>query len=182
MGGKDNFEKRLDEFFRIPLQSTKHVFWEKFPDMTGLIGQFSVGNQLIFYVPYLYNFTDSPWKTQKWTRQILDVWFKDNIFGVPGDEDAGAMSSFVVFSFMGFYPVQPGIPMYAITSPVFEKVSIALQNGKTFTIIAKNASKKNKYIQSATLNGKRLQTLWFSHDELMNGGTLKLEMGDKIYL
>ena len=72
--------------------------------------------------------------------------------------------------------------MYAITSPVFEKVSIALQNGKTFTIIAKNASKKNKYIQSATLNGKRLQTLWFSHDELMNGGTLKLEMGDKIYL
>lgn len=181
MGGKDNFEKRLDEFFRIPLQSTKHFFWNRFPDMTGLIGQFSMGNQLIFYVPYLYNFTDSPWKTQKWTRFILDVWFKDDIFGVPGDEDGGAMSSFVVFSSMGFYPVQPGIPMYAITSPVFKKVSIALQNGKTFTIIANNASKKNKYIQSATLNGNRMQTLWFSHDNLMNGGTLILEMGEKPY-
>ena len=179
MGGKEKFEKRLDEFFRIPLESTKHVFWYRFPDMTGLIGQFSIGNELIFYVPYLYNFTDSPWKTQKWTRFILDVWFKDDIFGVPGDEDAGAMSSFVVFTAMGFYPVQPGIPMYAITSPVFEKVSIALHNGKTFTIIANNSSKKNKYIQSATLNGNKLQSLWFSHDDLIGGGTLVLEMGEK---
>ena len=179
MGGKEKFEKRLDEFFRIPLESTKHVFWYRFPDMTGLIGQFSIGNQLIFYVPYLYNFTDSPWKTQKWTRFILDVWFKDDIFGVPGDEDAGAMSSFVVFTAMGFYPVQPGIPMYAITSPVFEKVSIALHNGKTFTIIANNSSKKNKYVQSATLNGNKLQSLWFSHDDLIGGGTLVLEMGEK---
>ena len=179
MGGKENFEKRLDEFFRIPLESTKHAFWYRFPDMTGLIGQFSMGNQLIFYVPYLYNFSGSPWKTQKWTRFILDVWFKDNIFGVPGDEDAGAMSSFVVFSAMGFYPVQPGVPLYTITSPVFEKVSIALQNGKTFTIIAKNSSQKNKYIQSATLNGTSLQTPWFTHNDIVNGGTLVFEMGEK---
>ncbi|MDR1402576.1 MAG: GH92 family glycosyl hydrolase [Tannerellaceae bacterium] len=179
MGGKDSFDKRLDEFFRIPLQSTKHAFWNRFPDMTGMIGQFSMGNQLIYFVPYLYNFTASPWKTQKWTRFILDVLFKDNIFGVPGDEDAGALSSFVVFTAMGFYPVQPGTPLYAITSPVFEKVSIALHNGKTFTIIAHNASKTNKYIQSATLNGKPLQTPWFSHDELVNGGILQFEMGEK---
>jgi predicted alpha-1,2-mannosidase len=138
-----------------------------------------MGNQVLYHVPYLYNFTDSPWKTQKWTRFIFDVWFKDNIFGVPGDEDAGALSSVAVFSAMGFYPVQPGMPVYAITSPVFEKVSIALHNGKTFTIIAHNASKRNKYIQSATLNGKPLQTPWFTHDDLMNGGMLVFEMGEK---
>lgn len=179
MGGKSNIEKRLDGFFREPLQSTKAQFWYRFPDMTGLIGQFSMGNQVAYHVPYLYNFTDSPWKTQKWTRFVLDVWFKDNIFGVTGDEDAGALMSSVVFTYMGFYPVQPGIPMYAITSPVFEKVSIALHNGKTFTIIAKNASKKKKYIQSATLNGKKLQTPWFSHEDINNGGTLVFEMGEK---
>lgn len=179
MGGREPFEKRLDELFRIPLESTKAAFWYKFPDMTGMIGQFSVGNEQTFYIPYLFNYTGSPWKTQKWTRQILDVWFKDNIFGVPGDEDGGAMSAFVVFSAMGFYPVQPGVPMYTIGSPVFEKVSIALPNGKTFTILAHNASTKNKYIQSATLNGNTLQTPWFSHDDLVGGGTLVFEMGEK---
>ena len=179
MGGKEKFEARLDEFFRMPLESTKHVFWYGFPDMTGLIGQFSMGNELIFYVPYLYNYTDSPWKTQRWTRLILDVWFKDDIFGVSGDEDGGAMMSFVVFTAMGFYPIQPGIPVYTITSPVFEKVSIALPNGKSFTIIARNASAKNKYIQSATLNGSLLHVPLFSHDDLVNGGTLVLEMGEK---
>ena len=179
MGGKKNFEQRLDEFTRVPLQSTKAQFWSRFPDQTALIGQFSMGNQVNYFIPYLYNFTDSPWKTQKLTRHVLDVWFKDNIFGVTGDEDAGALMSVVVFSAMGFYPVTPGIPLYAITSPVFEKVSIDLQNGKTFTIIAKNSSKRNKYIQSAKLNGNPLQTMWFSHDDLINGGTLVLEMGEK---
>ena len=113
------------------------------------------------------------------TRLILDTWFQDNIFGVPGDEDGGSMSAFVVFSAMGFYPLKPGIPMYTITSPVFSKVTIALPNGNTFTLIAKNSSRKNKYIQSASLNGKALKTPWFSHDDLINGGTIVLEMGEK---
>ena len=179
MGGKEKFEQRLDQFFRESLESRKAAFYDKFQDMTGLIGQFSMGNELSFFIPYLYNFTDAPWKTQKWTRFILDVWFKDDIFGVPGDEDGGAMSAFVVFSSIGFYPVQPGIPMYTITSPLFSKVSLALPNGKTFALIAKNCSKKNKYIQSASFNGKIMQTPWFSHDDLMNGGKLVLEMGEK---
>ncbi len=179
MGGKEQFEKRLDQCFRESLGSSRFMFLSKFPDMTGLIGQFSIGNELSFFIPYLYNYTDSPWKTQKWTRFILDVWFKDDVLGVPGDEDGGAMSAFVVFSAMGFYPIQPGVPLYTITSPVFNKVSVSLPNGKTFTIIANHCSKKNKYIQSATLNGKVLQTPWFSHDDLLNGGMLALEMGDK---
>ena len=138
-----------------------------------------MGNQVTFFIPYLFNYTNAAWKTQKYTRLILDTWFQDNIFGVPGDEDGGSMSSFVVFSSMGFFPVTPGIPMYTITSPLFTKVTIALHNGKKFTVIAHNSSRKNKYIQSATLNGKPLEALFFSHDDLLKGGTLRLEMGEK---
>ena len=137
-----------------------------------------MGNQVIFFIPYLFNYTNAAWKTQKYTRLILDTWFGDNIFGVPGDEDGGSMSSFVVFSAMGFYPVTPGIPRYSITSPLFTKVTLNLHNGKKFTLIANKSSRTNKYIQSATLNGKALRSLSFSHEELMNGGTLVLEMGE----
>jgi predicted alpha-1,2-mannosidase len=179
MGGVNNFEQRLDKYFVEPLERSKFEFLREFGCMTGLIGQFGMGNQITFSHPYLYNYTGSPWKTQKMTRLILDTWFKDDIFGVPGDEDAGSMSSFVVFTAMGFYPLKPGSPMYTITSPVFSKVTIDLPNGKTFTVIAKNSSRTNKYIQSAKLNGVTLKTPWFSHDDLINGGTIDLEMGEK---
>jgi predicted alpha-1,2-mannosidase len=180
MGGEKNFEQRLDQYFTERLGISKMQFWRRFGAMTGLIGQFAMGNQVTFFIPYFYNYTSSPWKTQKMTRLLLDTWFKDdNIYGVPGDEDAGSMASFVVFSAMGFYPITPGIPMYSITSPVFSKVTIDLPNGKTFTVIAKNSSTTNKYIQSAAMNGKTLDSPWFSHEELINGGKLVLEMGEK---
>jgi predicted alpha-1,2-mannosidase len=178
MGGVKNFEQRLDQLFTERLGRGKAAFFQKFADQTGLIGNFGMGNQVSFLIPYLYNYTGSPWKTQKMTRLLLDTWFKDNIFGVPGDEDAGSMSSFVVFTAMGFYPVKPGIPMYTITSPVFSKVTISLPNGKKFTLIANKSSRTNKYIQSAKLNGKTLTTPWFSHDDLIKGGTIVLEMGE----
>lgn len=178
IGGKDKMESRLDQLFQEAPNRSKFDYWYKFPDETGLIGQFSMGNQPTFFIPYLFNYTNAPWKTQQWTRFILDTWFKDNIFGVPGDEDAGSMSAFVVFSAMGFFPVSPGLPEYTITSPVFSKIIIHLQNGKQFTVIAHNNTKVNKYIQSATLNGKILTAPWFSHRDLMNGGTLILEMGE----
>jgi predicted alpha-1,2-mannosidase len=179
MGGADKLEQNLDQLFREGLERPKYVFWDKFPDQTGMIGQFAMGNQVTFFIPYLFNYTNAPWKTQKYTRLLLDTWFQDNIFGVPGDEDGGSMSSFVVFSAMGFYPTTPGIPRYSITSPLFSKVTIDLPNGKKFTLIAHNSSRINKYIQSASMNGKPLTSLSFSHEELMNGGTLVLEMGEK---
>ncbi|MBD2753001.1 GH92 family glycosyl hydrolase [Spirosoma validum] len=179
MGGPDKLEQNLDQLFREGLDRPKPVFWEKFPDQTGLIGQFAMGNQVTFFIPYLFNYTNSPWKTQKYTRLLLDTWFQDTIFGVPGDEDAGSMCSFAVFSAIGFYPTTPGIPRYSITSPLFSKVTIKLPNGKTFTLSAPKSSRINKYIQSATLNGKPLTSLSFSHEELMQGGTLVLEMGEK---
>jgi predicted alpha-1,2-mannosidase len=179
MGGKKAMEQRLDQLFREGLGRSKQDFWYKFPDATGLIGQYSMANEPSFHIPYLYNYAGTPWKTQEKIRLLLATYFPDNIFGIPGDEDGGGMSAFVVFSSMGFYPVTPGLPVYTIGSPVFSKVTIALDNGKRFTLIAHNCSITNKYIQSARIDGKTLDTPWFTHSQLMAGGTLQLEMGPK---
>ncbi len=177
MGGKASFEKRLDRLFRENLGRSKYETWAKFPDFSGIVGQFSMGNEPSFHIPYLYNFTDSPWKTQKKIRMLLDAWFTDNIFGIPGDEDGGGMSAFVVFSAMGFYPVIPGLPVYTIGSPLFEKVTIELPGGKQFIVEAPGGTAVNKYIRKAWLNGRPLDTPFFTHEELAGGGILKLEMG-----
>jgi predicted alpha-1,2-mannosidase len=179
MGGRKPFEQRLDQLFREGLDRSKQEFWNKFPDATGLVGQFSMANEPSFHIPYLYDYVGAPWKTQQKVRLLLSTWFGDNIFGIPGDEDGGGMSAFVVFSSMGFYPVTPGLPYYAIGSPVFTKVTIALDNGKQFTLIAHNSSVVNKYIQSARLNGAALQRPWFTHRQLVDGGILELVMGPK---
>ncbi|HET7003318.1 MAG TPA: glycoside hydrolase family 92 protein, partial [Puia sp.] len=179
MNGKKAFEERLDKLFREDLGHSKYVFWNKFPDATALVGQYSMGNEPSFHIPYLYNYTNSPWKTQQRVRMLLSTWFKDNIFGIPGDEDGGGMSAFVVFSSMGFYPITPGIPVYTIGSPVFSRITISLENGKRFTVIAHHCSEINKYIQSASMNGRKLKTPWFTHKQLTDGGTLELQMGPK---
>jgi len=177
MGGSQAFESRLDQLFRKNLGRSKYEFWNEFPDATGLVGQFSMGNEPSFHIPYLYNYAGAPWKTQKRIRFLLNLWFKDNVFGIPGDEDGGGMTAFVVFSSMGFYPVTPGIPVFTIGSPVFSNVTIALSNGKKFTMKANNCSVTNKYIQSAKMNGIKLDSPWFTHKQLIDGGTLELEMG-----
>ncbi len=177
MGGRKDFTTTLDQLFREDLGRTKFQFWAKFADATGMVGQFSMGNEPSFHIPYLYNYSGEPWKTQKRIRFLLDVWFQDNIFGIPGDEDGGGMTAFVVFSSMGFYPVTPGLPIYNIGSPVFGEVKIKLNNGKTFTLIAHNYAKANKYIQSAKLNGQPLNKPWFTHSDLLNGATIELNMG-----
>src|SRR5690606_7311344 len=102
---------------------------------------------------------------------------RNDVMGIPGDEDGGGLTSFVVFSQIGFYPVTPGLPMYVIGSPVFEKSVLELGNGKTFTVQAINYSPENKYIQSAKLNGKLWDKAWFDHKDLMKGGILELVMG-----
>ncbi|MBV4355906.1 GH92 family glycosyl hydrolase [Pinibacter aurantiacus] len=179
MGGKQKFQERLDQLFREGIDMGKNVFWYKFPDATSLVGQYSMANEPSFHIPYLYNYTDAPWKTQRIIRALLKTWFRNDVFGIPGDEDGGGMSAFVVLSSMGFYPVTPGIPVYTIGSPVFSKVVIHLENGKDFTVVAHNCSDVNKYIQSARMNGKELNTPWFTHEQIMNGGTLELEMDSK---
>jgi putative alpha-1,2-mannosidase len=97
---------------------------------------------------------------------------------MPGDEDGGGMSAFVVFSMLGFYPVSPGVPVYDIGSPVFDRTAIRLHNGKTLQIVARNNSRDNKYIQSLRFNGQPLQQVWFRHADIVNGGTLELQMSN----
>jgi predicted alpha-1,2-mannosidase len=179
MGGRQKAEAKLDQIFREDLGLPKFKFWTTQPDASGLVGQFVMGNEPSFHIPYIYNYLGSPWKTQKRVRMLLNSFFTDNLFGIPGDEDGGGMSAFVVFSMMGFFPVTPGIPVYNIGSPIFENISITLPNGKTFTVVAKNSSDSNKYIQKASLNGKPLNKPWFTHDDLVNGGKLQLEMGSQ---
>ena len=178
MGGREKAEAKLDQLFREDLGRSKYQLWYTFPDATGLVGQFVMGNEPSFHIPYIYNYLGAPWKTQKRIRMLMNTWYTDNLFGIPGDEDGGGMTAFVVFSMMGFSPVTPGIPVYNIGSPVFEQVKIKLSNGKIFTIDAPGSSDTKKYIQSATLNGKPLNVPWFSHQQVLDGSVLKLVMGE----
>jgi predicted alpha-1,2-mannosidase len=179
MGGKEAFVENLDAMFTEPLGRSKYAFYAQLPDHTGNVGQFSMANEPSLHIPYLYNYAGQPWKTQKRIRKLLREWFRNDLMGVPGDEDGGGMSAFVAFSQMGFYPVTPGQPVYSIGSPVFEHISVDLGNGNTFEIKAHNVSADNKYIQSATLNGEILNTPWITHEAVNNGGKLVLEMGPK---
>ncbi len=179
MNGNQNFIKNLDDMFSQPLGKSKFAFYAQLPDHTGNVGQFSMANEPSLHIPYLYNYAGQPWKTQKRIRTLLDQWFRNDLMGIPGDEDGGGMSAFVVFSQLGFYPVTPGLPVYAIGSPVFSESVIQLPNGKKFKIIAENAGTENKYIQSARLNGVNWDKPWFSHDDIKNGGELYFIMGNK---
>jgi predicted alpha-1,2-mannosidase len=179
MGGRDAFNKKLDQLFVEQYGTSKFRFLDQFPDATGLVGLYAQGNEPSFHIPYLYDFSGQPWKTQRRVRQLMDVWYGDGPLGIPGDDDGGATSSWYVLSAVGFYPVCPGSPVYEIGSPLFAKSTIRLGNEKTFQIIANHVSDRNKYIQSATLNGKPLYKPWFEHADIANGGVLILEMTDK---
>ena len=179
MGGREKFTANLDLLFSTPMGRGKREFYTQLPDQTGNVGQFTMANEPSLHIPYLYNYAGQPWKTQKRIRKLVKEWFRNDLMGVPGDEDGGGMSAFVVFSQMGFYPVTPGIPAYNIGSPVFKKITIHLDNGKDFKISTENYSEENKYIQSARLNGENWDKPWFSHDAIKNGGNLVLIMGNR---
>jgi predicted alpha-1,2-mannosidase len=179
LGGRDAFNTKLDRLFVEQYGTSKYHFLDQFPDATGLVGQYAQGNEPSFHIPYLYDFSGQPWKTQRRVRQLMEVWYGDGPLGVPGDDDGGETSSWYVLSALGFYPVCPGSPVYEIGSPIFAKSIIRLGNGKLFTILANHVSSRNKYIQSAQLNGKPLIGAWFLHSAVANGGTLVLEMGDR---
>lgn len=179
MGGTEYFIKNLDTTFRESLGKPKYKFYSQLPDHTGNVGQFSMGNEPSLHIPYLYNYAQAPWKTQQRIRSLIRQWFRNDLMGMPGDEDGGGLSSFVVFSMMGFYPVTPGLPVYQIGSPFFSSVRLQLDNGKAVEIIAHNNSTDNKYIQSAILNGKTWSKSWFSHSDIENGGKLEFVMGDQ---
>lgn len=179
MGGREQLVRNLDQTFAESMGRGKREFYTQLPDQTGNIGQFTMANEPSLHIPYIYNYAGAPWKTQKRIRQCLKTWFRNDLMGIPGDEDGGGLTPFVVFSSLGFYPVTPGFPVYNIGSPLFTDIKVNVGGGKTFHIVAKNCSDENKYIQSATLNGKPLLRPWLTHEDVKNGATLVLVMGER---
>jgi predicted alpha-1,2-mannosidase len=189
IGGREKFIDKMNALFQAQIEdfnppepfrgSGKYLFYALMPDQTGLIGQYSQGNEPSFHIPYLYNYAGQPWMTQRRLRDIMKIWFNAGPLGYCGDEDYGEMSSWYVLSAMGFFPVCPGRPVYDIGSPIFDEVRLKMESGKTFTITAKNVSAVNKYIQSAMLNDKALNKPWFEHKDIVEGGTLVFEMGSR---
>jgi predicted alpha-1,2-mannosidase len=175
VGGKENFIARLDQLFSESSETTGR----EQSDITGLIGQYAHGNEPSHHMAYLYNYIGQPWKTQQRARQIMDELYTEKPDGLCGNEDCGQMSAWYVLSAMGFYPVTPGQPVYAIGSPLFDEVSINLENGKTFKIISKNNSPDNKYIQSAQLNVRDYTKSFLLHEDIISGGELIFNMGIK---
>jgi predicted alpha-1,2-mannosidase len=181
MGGREKFNNKLDALFTEQYQKSKYEFLDQFPDQTGLIGNYAHGNEFSRQIPYLYNYSGLPWKTQKRVRDIMDIWYSPGPLGICGDEDTGLMSHWYICSAMGIYsdPMIPNYPVWLIGSPIFKKSTIELGNKKSFVIEAKNVSAQNKYVQSATLNGEPLNKTWFEHATLLKGGTLVLTMGPR---
>ena len=179
IGGRDAFNAKLDRLFVEQYGTSKFKFLGQFPDATGLVGQYAQGNEPSFHIPYLYDFSGQPWKTQQRVRQLMDVWYGDGPLGIPGDDDGGATSSWYVLSAIGFYPVNPGSPVYEIGSPIFAKTTIHMSSTKQFTVVANHVSARNKYIQSAQLNGQPLNRPWFRHSDIAEGGTLLVRDGER---
>ena len=177
MGGKEAMCDRLDELFTTPAPG-KYGFLDQFPDSTGLMGMFCMGNEPSFHIPYLYNYCGKPWMTQRRLRTIIELWFTNSPLGICGDEDSGAMSSWLAFSALGLYPVCPGKGEYALSSPVFDEVEIKVSGG-VFRIKAEGAGEGKRYINSATLNGKPYSRAFLSHSDVTAGGELILEMSDR---
>jgi len=146
-------------------------------DATGLIGQYAHGNEPSHHTVHIYNYLGEAWKTQQLADSILYSLYFNDPDGISGNEDCGQMSAWYILNAMGFYSFCPGNPEYSIGRPIFDKVTLSLPNNKKFVIEAKNNSRGNKYIQSATLNGKPLSSPHFHHNDIMQGGTLVLEMG-----
>ena len=175
MGGDKIFEAWLDSCFSAKTDYSKI----NLRDVTGLIGQYAHGNEPSHHIAYLYNYVGAPWKTQKIVRQILTTLYKNTPDGIDGNEDCGQMSAWYVMSAMGIYSVTPGLEYYTIGSPLFEKVKINLENGKSFVIRADKNSDKNMFIRSARLNGKPYSMTYLKDSEIQNGGELVFEMGSQ---
>jgi len=172
-GGNKAFTAKLDTFFEM----SPNITPPKYVGVVGTIGQYVHGNQPSHHVAYLYDYAGEPWKTQQRVRQVCEELYRIGPGGLCGNEDMGSFSSWYVLSAMGFYPVTPGSTIYAIGSPLLGKVTIDLGKNKTFTIQAQNNSQKNKYIQSAIINGKTISRTWLSQKEITDGGILIFEMG-----
>ena len=176
MGGEDAFVGKLDSLFTADSSLEGETTSS---DISGLIGQYAHGNEPSHHVIHMYNYVNRPWRTQELVDSVYRSQYANAVDGLSGNEDCGQMSAWYVLNSMGFYQVCPGKPVYSIGRPAFDKAVVNLPDGKKFTVIAKNNSKKNKYIKSMTLNGKPLDKPFFTHDDIIAGSTLEIEMTDR---
>ncbi len=178
MGGEERFTQHLDSLFTMEIDE-KYI--AKHEDITrdGIIGNYVHGNEPGHHIPYLYNWTGHPEKTQERVRMIMNTMYAPTVDGLCGNDDAGQMSAWYIFSSLGFYPVIPGSSNYALGSPLVKEAMIHLDNGKTLSIKTKNQSKRNVYVKRIAINGRTIEGTQVSHDDISNGGEIIFEMSEK---
>jgi alpha-1,2-mannosidase, putative len=183
MGGKKEFVHMLDSVFVVPPIFDASYYRTVIHEIREMqimnMGNYAHGNQPIQHMIYLYNYAGEPWKAQKWVREVMNKLYAPTPDGYCGDEDNGQTSAWYVFSAMGFYPVTPGSGQYVVGAPLFKKITLSLENGKTVVINAPENSADNRYIQTAKFNGKDYTKNWFSHEDLMKGAKIDFTMGPK---
>lgn len=173
-GGNDVFTSRLEQLFT---ESSEITGDNISADISGLIGQYAHGNEPSHHIAYMFNHANKPWRAQYWARHIMDTQYNTTPNGLSGNEDCGQMSAWYALSSVGLYPMNPASTEYEIGSPIFEKTTLNISEGKTFTIEAEHVSDKNIYIQSATLNGEPFNKTSISHQYILDGGSLHFVMG-----
>lgn len=171
-GGPKAFENKLDTFFTSTYRSEQMNH-----NASGFVGQYAHGNEPSHHVAYLYNYVGRPWKTQKYVSHIMNTLYNNTSSGYAGNDDCGQMSAWYVFSAMGFYPVNPADGRYIIGSPAFDECTLKLGGDKEFRIETVRKSAEDIYIQSVTLNGKRYNDCFITHEDIVNGGTMVFKVG-----
>jgi predicted alpha-1,2-mannosidase len=175
MGGPKIFVRHLDSLFTMQLDDE---FFAHTEDITrdGLIGNYVHGNEPGHHIPYLYNWAGAPQKTQERVRMIMETMYHDAPDGLCGNDDAGQMSAWYIFSAMGFYPVCPGSDQYSIGSPLVQSATLHLENGKTLKIETQNQSPEHVHVKKVLVNGTEIKRNYITHSELANGGTITFVM------
>jgi predicted alpha-1,2-mannosidase len=183
MGGKKAFENKLDEVFNLPPIFDDSYYGGVIHEIREMqianMGQYAHGNQPIQHMIYLYNYAGAPYKTQYWSRQVMDKMYMATPDGYCGDEDNGQTSAWYVFSALGFYPVTPATDQYVLGSPLFKEATIHLENGKQILIKAPKNSAENVYVEALKFNQKPYSKNWLSHQELLKGAVLDFDMNNK---
>jgi predicted alpha-1,2-mannosidase len=165
IGGNEAVIKRLDSFFTELNAGPNRPY-------------FFIGNEPVFAVPWLYNYAGAPWKTQAITRRALTELFTNDPGGIPGNDDLGATSSWVVFSSIGLYPVIPGVGGFSINSPLFPQITVRLKGGKRLKITGEGASATTPYVRELSLNGRPYNSTWLPYEKIANGATLRFKLGN----
>ncbi|MQA40228.1 GH92 family glycosyl hydrolase [Rugamonas aquatica] len=183
MGGRQKFVAKLDQVFSLPPTFDESYYGEVIHEIREMqianMGQYAHGNQPIQHMIYLYGYAGAPWKTQYWARETMNRLYKATPDGYCGDEDNGQTSAWYVFSALGFYPVTPVVPQYVVGAPLFKKITLKLENGKSVVINAPANSDSKRYVNALKVNGKAYEKNWLSHAGLMQGAVLDFDMSDK---